>query len=115
MNSYHNTTNLTGPALAQAEGQARTQEEQILEYFRNCYRANEGRKSTSMRSPSQVWKFFGQGWPITSVRRAITNLTNAGKLEQVPGETRAGEYGRPEGCWIYKVQPVTGRQQSLFE
>lgn len=67
MNSYHNTTNLSGPALSEAEDKARTQEERVLEYLRNCYRANEGRKTSSMRSPSQVWKFFGQGWPITSV------------------------------------------------
>lgn len=114
MNSYHNTTHLSGPALAEAEGEARTQEDQILEYFRNCYRANEGRKTTSMRSPSQVWKFFGQGWPITSVRRAITNLTTSGKMEQVKGETRSREYGRPEGCWIYRPQPVAGEQGKLF-
>jgi predicted ArsR family transcriptional regulator len=89
--SYHNTTHETGKTLAEYEGKAKTQEERILEYFRNNWH-------TEM-SPSQVQNCLGMhGTPITSIRRAITNLTTDGKLVKTDKKVK-GIYGRAEFTW----------------
>lgn len=51
-------------------------------------------------SPSQVWghAFAGTLLPLTSVRRAITNLEEEGQLIKLP-VTRRGLFGRPEHFW----------------
>lgn len=48
-------------------------------------------------SPSQVHAIFPH-WPITSIRRALSNLTARGELEKL-AETVEGAYGRPEHVW----------------
>lgn len=114
MKSYHNTTHLSGPALADAQDKATTQEEQILGYFRECYRAGSPR-----RTPSEVWRFFGQKWPLTSVRRAITDLSSQvdgqpPRLERLAGKTKVGVYGKPEGFWQYVPSEATTEQLKMF-
>lgn len=93
--SYHNTTDLAGDELADATTAAATQEDLILTF----YERNRG----GLFTPSQVLDhlFFAlRGAPITSVRRAISNLTRRGLL--VKTETkREGRYGRAEYCWTY--------------
>lgn len=108
MKSYHNTNHLTAPALAKAEGKARTQEEIILAYFRECYKAGP-----TNRTPWEVCSYFNDCYPITSVRRAITNLTLAGMLEKTDIQRR-GRYAAKESAWIYKPRKVGAEQGKLF-
>ena len=52
-------------------------------------------------------------WPITSTRRAITNLTTAGILQKTNHQSM-GPYGRPEHHWQWRVPTNEPEQQSLF-
>lgn len=90
--SYFNTTRLTGEALRDAIRAAEKQDETILTIYRNA---------RGPLSPSDVWaqcERAGKGWPLTSVRRAITNLTAADALVRLD-EQKAGIYGKPEHLW----------------
>ena len=68
--SFHNTTNEV-EQLEMFEGMANTQEEIILQMY----------KDRKRMSASDVFNFYPCGvTPITSIRRAITNLYKDGKL-----------------------------------
>jgi len=123
--SFHQARPIPGPALPAAaeikagERKARQQEDAILAF----YRANPG-----AWSPSQVWLRVGpkndawsiqrdaEGlpervyiapragsprWPITSVRRAITNLTEQRLLKITMGRAM-GMFGRMEHLWTLR-------------
>ena len=87
--SYFNTTNETGEALATSHRKAKTQEEAIYSYFLSC---NEP------LSPSMVLDRLGLNCPITSVRRAMTNLTVSGKIYKTDQYVK-GNYGKHEHLW----------------
>lgn len=94
MQTYYNTTQLSGDELNQAVGRAKEQEEAILLIYRNC---------DYSLSPSKIMSCCnraGHNWPLTSIRRAITNLTAQGKLIKT-GSMAPGIYGKPEHLWIY--------------
>ena len=86
--TYYNTTNETGQELHTAKAKAQTKGEMILDYFKRCNKP---------LSPSQILIQFPQ-WPITSIRRAMTDLTSDGKLERTQS-MRTGLYGRNEHTW----------------
>lgn len=91
--SHHNTTNESGWLLAKFEGKAKSQEIKILSWFKAQPRLD----FTS--SPTEVLRsVFNNGLPITSVRRAITNLTTNGDLFKTDKKVN-GPYGRPECLW----------------
>lgn len=89
MTGFFNTTSEQGDLLKSYRRQARTQSEKILAYFQ---------ETKGLRSPSEVQFAVLPRAPITSVRRAMTCLTDDGYLakceEKVPGQ-----YGRPEHLW----------------
>ena len=115
MNSYHNTNELHGPALAKAEGNATSQQEQVLEYFRGRYRAEYGKPGLQgWRRASDVIRFFSGHIKESSVRRCMSNLVKAGKLEKL-GEKELSPDNSPEHCHIYKPRPVGGEHGKLFE
>jgi Fe2+ or Zn2+ uptake regulation protein len=88
--SYHQTqTGLSSEQVASFTVQAARQEEVILAYFRT----NPGEYS-----PEAIQEKVLPQAPITSVRRAMTNLTEAGLLEKT-GNKVAGKHGRPVGTW----------------
>lgn len=89
--SHHNTTNETGFTLSRLEGKARTQEDRVLEFFQQNPRADGW-------TPSQVNSQVMSNCPITSTRRAMTNLTKRGKL-MMTDHKRNGPFGRPEHTW----------------
>lgn len=70
--SFFNTINLEGKELERADARAASQERLITAIFK----ANPGRKI----SPSQIHNIMKVKYdlhpPITSIRRAMTNLTN---------------------------------------
>lgn len=94
--SYHVTTDLTKAQIDLFTLQAEKQDEKILAFFRANPRMDF--------SPSDVWRmaFDIQRVPITSVRRAITELTDAGFLVKVENVIKTGTYGRPEHLWRLK-------------
>ena len=72
--SYYNTTNECGLVLIQSRDKAQTQQEVIAAIFE---------ESIMPLSPSQVQQITeleGFSWPLTSIRRAMTNLTKQGYL-----------------------------------
>ena len=68
-------------------------------------------------SPSQChqeWhNMFGQAPPLTSIRRAITNLTHYGQLDKT-SMRRTGLYGKKEYVWRHKQPDVRVSQAELF-
>ena len=91
MASYHGTQSfLTSDQVAQYEVAAQTQEQLALAYFL----AN----SSESFSPEQIQSAVLPLAPITSVRRAITNLTASGELVRTDG-VATGRCGRPVGTW----------------
>lgn len=65
-------------------------------------------------SPSMVYEFLDQKWPITSIRRAMTNLTDDGKIVKTQ-ETVKGSYGKNEHLWAMPSQPQVFDQANLFD
>jgi len=89
--TYHNTTEAFGAILREYQDKAKTQDERILEFMKQ----SNDRPIT----PSAAWNWIFKGSvPLTSVRRAITNLTNDGHLVKTEAQTK-GPYGRPEFVW----------------
>ena len=94
MENYYNTTNLSGNNLTQASQKAMSQEDRILFHFEDSFDANF--------TPFEILEaVFNNQIPITSVRRAMTNLTNKGKLVKT-GYQRLGAYGRICFAWRLK-------------
>lgn len=90
--AFFNTTSLTGDDLRHAIRQAESQDDAILAIYRASKRP---------LSPSEVWaecESAGKRWPLTSCRRAITTLTEAGALVRLETK-RTGVYSRPEHLW----------------
>lgn len=100
---FHNTTNETGTILERSERKASRQEDVILALF----------KRGGEYTPDEVWQnlYAGTMVPITSVRRAITNLTNLGQLEKTDKQ-RVGMYGKQ--VYVWRVVRSAGYQQKLF-
>ena len=87
--SYYNTVNVKGEELEARTLRAKTQKEHILEIF----------KGAGELTPFDVQKVFPQ-WPITSIRRAISDLTREGDLVKT-GNRKKGIYGHQNYTWKY--------------
>jgi len=88
MNIYHNTTNQTDLFVKEATNKCISQEEEVLLIM----------KTHKELTASQVWDLynvFDNNSPLTSIRRALSNLTHEGKLTK-EDKTKIGLYGRPE-------------------
>ena len=92
--TFYNTTSEQGAELARYEIKAESQEHLILAFFQRHRRA-------ALR-PDQVleaiWHSHPLPPPLTSIRRAMTNLTYDGYLEKMDTKER-GCYGRPMHLW----------------
>jgi len=96
---FYNTINETGAELKQSRLHTDKQEDEIARIFRAHKRL----------SPSQAHELYdGGSVPLTSIRRAITNLTIDGVLVKTEAK-RLGIYGKVEHVWEY-----TQGQASLF-
>ena len=87
---YHNSTNQSGPTLAAYTAKAAKQDDAVLDLFQ---------RTGAYLSPSQAHAQLGTAAPLTSIRRAITNLTKAGLLVKTDWCVD-GPFGRPEYCWV---------------
>ena len=91
--SYYNTTNLEKDALKKCRKAVISQEKKILEIFK---------KHQVSLSPTDVFRHFTSPYaPLTSIRRALSNLTRDNKLEKT-SKMKIGNYGKPEHCWRLK-------------
>lgn len=95
LGSFHPRCESPAEALA-GERKAQRQETAILAWLRE----RPGLRFT----PSEVHAAFPQ-WPLTSIRRALTNLADPtgrafpAPLTHWPGDRRVGPYGAKESCW----------------
>ena len=95
MNLFHNTIDLPESELKARQLKAGSQNETILSFFQS--------NPSGSFTPFEIIKycFDGRGYwkaPITSIRRAMTDLTKLGYLEKTK-EKRAGEYGTDNFTW----------------
>lgn len=88
--SFYNTTGESGAQLEQYRGKAGAQELEVWRWFKD--------RPGKHFSPWEVQAACLPGVPITSVRRAITNLQQKGKLEKTPFK-KSGPYHRPSLTW----------------
>lgn len=94
--SYYNTTNLSGKDLIIATNKANTQKEKVFAFFKLF--------PEQTFTPAEVhMQIFDESVPLTSTRRAMTDLTKLGLLMQT-SEKREGVFGTPNYCW--KLAPV---------
>jgi len=89
--SYHNTVPICGPELKQANENAIALEKEVFELFKRLRSATPWQIEARLNSS-------GKRWPITSVRRSITNLTTGSKLRKV-GKKIMGPVGSRENVW----------------
>jgi hypothetical protein len=90
---YYNTNDETGETLQRSRNTSTKQEGLILSIFETY--PNEG------LTPFDIEDFAHDqevSWPITSIRRAITDLTNAGKLTKT-NTKKLGRYGKLVHTW----------------
>ena len=92
--SFHNTNAETGATLQASQEQACHQETVILRMFRDRPYAGW----TPFEVHEFLMLFHNRDWPITSVRRAITNLTRDGDLVKTNIQ-RMGPYGKKNYVW----------------
>lgn len=101
--TYFNTTDQTGLELKTSTRKAESQTERILEFFKL--------HSGELFPPHIVHFMVGGDSPITSTRRAISDLTKEGKLEKTMHK-EMGDYDSKTYCWTLKKQEG---QTSLFD
>jgi len=109
--NYHNTNNLRGDGLKQADKRATKQTDWIKAFFQ--------RNPTHNMTPSAVLRAYNKAYQLTppngilltSVRRAISDLAkNNGVLEKLDLTTRSPRGGR-EGYWCLRLR--VGEQGGL--
>lgn len=103
---FHNTVQATGETLDKYRTDAQKQEDRVLAIMQ---------ANPAWWTPFAVQEMYGRLYrfvPITSIRRAMTDLTNEGKLEKSDTPNAAGQYGKPNHSWrVIQKQPV---QAQLF-
>ena len=105
--SFYNTIHETGSALKESHHKAMSQEDKILNY---------SLMFDKPLSPSMILQQMSLNCPITSVRRALTNLTLDNKLIKTD-EYAIGDYGKREHLWRLKTEDdfINPDQFTLFE
>lgn len=87
--SYHQTNSLTLSQVQTFSAIAGSQDEAVLKFFQ----ANPGEWS-----PETIQERVLPNAPLTSARRSITNLTEAGQLIKLDKQV-TGKFGRPVHLW----------------
>jgi Fe2+ or Zn2+ uptake regulation protein len=105
MVGFYNTIHENGQELRESKAKVRKQEEIVLQFFQYHRRGNF--------TPDEVHGVVLQKAPLTSIRRAITNLTDQGKLIKTD-EMRAGVYGKLTHTWELAPADKGQKQLDLF-
>ena len=87
--AFYQTINQVGSALKESNKKVKRQEDLIYSLFVKC---------NQPLSPSMVFSQSGMNCPITSIRRAITDLTNSGRIVKTDRQVK-GMYGKAEHLW----------------
>ena len=87
---YYNTNKETGEELNASRQRSKSQTELIYDYFIN--------NPLDELTPIEIKAKIRMRAPITSIRRAITDLTSQGKLVKTDN-LKAGNYGKRCHCW----------------
>ena len=91
--SYFNTNQESGTELSQSQKVAQSQEERIIDTFKKLNRKMTANDIHSMWcTEDQALRRFPP--LLTSVRRALSNLTESGLLVKLPGGMVKGPYGK---------------------
>ena len=93
---YYNTLVSTGNKLREYKEKSNKQEDLILELFK----LNPKLELSPFEVQTVLKRFNVLRVPITSIRRAITDLTNNSKLVKTTTR-KLGPYGRDSFCWKY--------------
>ena len=101
--AFYDTINQTDSALKESKKKTRKQEDLIYSLFV---------KRKRPLSPSMVLSQSGLNCPITSIRRAMTDLTNLGKIVKTDRQIK-GLYGKAEHLW--ELPLLEPKQVSLFD
>lgn len=105
--SFYNTNSETGSELKSSINKSKHQEEIILAFFK--------KHPDKEFTPFEVQEAVGlDGVPITSIRRAITNLTDDGRLEKTDTQ-RKGVYGKKNFCWRLSGQSNEGQSTTIAD
>ena len=101
--AFYETINQTDSALKESKKKTRKQEDLSYSLFV---------KRNQPLSPSMVLSQSGLNCPITSIRRAMTDLTNLGKIVKTDRQIK-GLYGKAEHLW--ELPLLEPKQVSLFD
>lgn len=99
---FYNTIGIQDNDLEEALKQVEKQSERVLEIYKLIGKS---------ASPSEVWTIYKKFWPmtpLTSIRRSISDLTDALLLERTETMSQ-GLYGKPEHRW-----KIAEKQIKLF-
>jgi DNA replication protein DnaD len=88
---YYNTNNESGQTLKESKKKTETQEDKILEFFQEF-------PFLDLNPFDIQHRVFNDSTPITSVRRALTDLSNKGKLIKT-NRVVNGIYGKNNHTW----------------
>lgn len=92
---YFNTNHETGVTLAKSRRNAETQENKILSWFKS----NPSKEASPEHILDAV--FDNVNVPVTSIRRAMTNLSNKDMLVKTDKMVK-GSYGKMIHTWKLK-------------
>lgn len=102
--AYHDSVGVHRVERGERERKANLQEQACLRWFRA--------HPDAAFSPEEVWQAVLPHAPLTSVRRALTNLTARAALEKLD-RTTMGSYGHRTHVWgLARPSPVV--QERLF-
>ena len=105
---YYNTLNESAPEVKASKAKAAKQKDEIFAIYRHTLRP---------MTPAEIWDGYGfknNNVPLTSIRRAITNLESEGLLKKTDIQ-KPGVYGKMNHCWIYEKRIIKHDDQfSLF-
>jgi hypothetical protein len=91
--SFHIRNNTPEQEVIEGEAAAQKQEAIIFDFFK----ANPESKYT----PFDIKEAVGSSWELTSIRRAISNLTKRGYLIKDALDRKPGKKGKSNCTWYY--------------
>tara|TARA_R100000742_G_C4198128_1_gene28081 strand:+ start:260 stop:553 length:294 start_codon:yes stop_codon:yes gene_type:complete len=96
--TFYNTTNQSGEELKCSWIETAKQDEIVLLLFAR----NKDMTFTPFDIQNILKNDYDKDYPITSVRRSISNLTEIEALEKTSTK-RKGKYGKSNYCWKYAL------------
>jgi len=96
--TFYNTTNQSGEELKSSWIETAKQDEIVLLLFAR----NQDMTFTPFDIQNILKNDYDKDYPITSVRRSISNLTEIEALEKTSTK-RKGKYGKANYCWKYAL------------